>query len=625
MSFARPDLLYLAVLAPLLAGAAVYLYARRRRRIATAFSDAHLLDRLGGRALRRFPAGRLALVSLAALCLGLAMAGPRWGVQAVEGRPLALNVVLVADISRSMLAADIEPNRLERARLLSRRLLRELPGDRFGLVVFAGRSYTLAPLTVDHSAIELYIDALDPDMVSMGGSSLGDALRQGTDLLRGSQLERGERVMLLLSDGEATEEMPDVRAATERAARAGVRVMTVGFGTPAGASITVTDEATGEQRVIRNEVGEVHITRLDEATMRDIASRTGGAYFRADDGAALNRLVGELRGMTRGEGEAMTRMEPVDRAPLLAGLAVLFLMLDTLLAAGLRSVLAVRLRPAAPTAPGLAVPVQQPATAGDGRGRPGDGRRRRRVGTPAAARSAVVLLLTGLMLGFGPGDLERGNRMYREGRYQEAVEAYRSALQGGRTGPELHYNLGTALLALGEYGEAEQHLQAALQAVDPELRHRTFYNLGNRFLEEGRAQPDLQAQGRLLDASIEAYRRALRIAPADAEAKWNLELALREREQNREQQSDPQQPDPDQGDDGDDSDPQQQDQGGAGGAAGSQAPAGAGPDQGTDTEQQPMSQDEADRILSAIEQDERDLARDRLRRGQRSVPVLRDW
>jgi Ca-activated chloride channel homolog len=106
--------------------------------------------------------------------------------------------------------------------------------------------------------------------------------------------------MVLLSDGEATEEMEDVRAATERAARAGIRVMTVGFGTPAGATITVTDDATGEQRVIRNEVGEPHVTRLDEATLRHIASRTGGAYFRADDGAALNRLVSELRGMTRG-------------------------------------------------------------------------------------------------------------------------------------------------------------------------------------------------------------------------------------------------------------------------------------------------------------------------------------
>jgi tetratricopeptide (TPR) repeat protein len=134
--------------------------------------------------------------------------------------------------------------------------------------------------------------------------------------------------------------------------------------------------------------------------------------------------------------------------------------------------------------------------------------------SPAAARSGAAMLLALVLLGFGPGDLERGNRMYRDGRYAEAVEAYRSALQGGRTSPELHYNLGTALLALGEYGEAEQHLQAALQAVDPELRHRTYYNLGNRFLEEGRAQPDPQAQGRLLDAAIEAYRRSLRIAPA---------------------------------------------------------------------------------------------------------------
>jgi Ca-activated chloride channel homolog len=604
MNFARPELLFAVVLVPLLLAVAVWLYGRRRRRIATQFSDPHLLHRLGGDALTRFPRSRLVLITLAGLCIGLALAGPRWGVRAVEGRPLALNIVLVADISRSMLAEDIEPNRLERARLFSRRLLRELPGDRFGLVVFAGRSYTLSPLTVDHSAIELYVDALDPNMVSMGGSSLGDALRQATDLLRGAQIERGDRIVVVLSDGEVTEELPAVRAATERAERAGVRVMTVGFGTLAGARIEVRDEATGEARVIRNEYGEVHLTQLDESTLRDIASRTGGTYVRADEPGALSRLVAELRRMERGAGDAATRLEPVDRGPLLAGLAVLLLILDTLLVSGLRTL----------PARGAGRPTSH-AAADAAPARP------RRA---AAGRAAVVAFLIGAGLGFGPGDLERGNRLYREGRYEESVEAYRRVLQGGPSAPEVHYNLGTALLATGNYDEAEQHLRAALQGVNPELRQRSFYNLGNRFLQDGRAEQDLERQGRLLDAAIEAYRRTLRVAPDDTQAKWNLELALREREQNEQQQSMPTQQDPQQGEDGD-QDREQDAEGGTGGGTGGAAPAGQGRDPGTDMDQQPMSREEAERILSAIEQDERDLTRERLRRGQRATPVLRDW
>jgi tetratricopeptide (TPR) repeat protein len=162
--------------------------------------------------------------------------------------------------------------------------------------------------------------------------------------------------------------------------------------------------------------------------------------------------------------------------------------------------------------------------------------------------------------------------------------------------------------------------------VDPELRERTFYNLGNRFLEAGRAQADLRQQGTMLDAAIEAYRRTLRIDPEDVDAKWNLEMALREREENEQrQQSMPQQSDQEQEQSDESEQNQDQQAGGGSGSTDSQSPAGEGNDSGTTMENQPMSQEQADRILSAIEQDERELTREKLRRGQRRMPVLRDW
>lgn len=598
MSFARPDLLPLVVVVPALIAVVVWLYGRRRRRIAQAFSDPHLLARLGGETLRRFPTRRLILLTLAGASLALAAAGPRWGLRTAEGRAVSLNVVLAVDVSKSMLAPDLEPNRLERARLFARRVLRELPGDRFGLVAFAGRAYVLSPLTVDQGALQLYIDALDPYMMSEGGSALATALNQATDLVRGSETA-GDRVVVLLSDGEETAQDSDaVRAAADRAARAGVRVIAVGIGTTAGTTIPAVDPLTGGPAgMVRDEFGAVVTTRLDEETLRMVASRTGGTYVRLDDAAAVSRVVSALRGMQRAETDSGVRVEPRERTALLATFALLLLALDTLLAAAGR----------------------QP--------RADPGGRRVRKGAHRRARAAAVLLAVGLGLGLGIGDLERGNRMYREGRYEEAVAAYQKVLDNDRATPALHYNLATALLALGRYDEADAHFQAALQTVDPELRGRAFYNMGNRFLVEGRGEAEPARQGVLLDAAIEAYRRALRIEPSDALAKWNLELALRDRDENEQRrQNMPQRQDDDQQGDQDDDEPQEQDADGTGSGTGASPSEGdEGADPGDAMDRQPMTQEQAERILSAVEQDERELAREKLQRGQRRTPVLRDW
>jgi Ca-activated chloride channel family protein len=592
VSFARPDLFPLVFIVPAALALALWLYARRRRRIAELFGEDRMLARLGGAELRRFPLARFLLIVPAGAALAFAAAGPRWGLRAAEGSALALNVVLATDISRSMLAEDIEPNRLERGRLFARRLLRELRGDRFGLVVFAGRAYVLSPLTVDHSAIELYIDALDPSMVSQGGSSLASALTQATDLVRASDVGAGDRAVLLLTDGEALEERDAVLAAADRAARARVRVITVGIGTPSGATVPDVDPSSGDVVGVKHdEYGEVVISRLDDELLRDVAARTNGTHVRIDDAAGLVRVISELRNMQRGEGNDMQRVEARERFWIFALIGLLLLALDALLHGS---------------------------------------RRARARGTAAAsaaakyARAAVLVLVLFGGSGFGIGDLERGNRLYRAGKYEDAVAAYQKVLDSGKATPQLHYNLATALLALGRYTDAEPHFEAALQGVEPELRQRTFYNLGNRFLRDAREQADVQRQGELLEGAIEAYKRALRLTPDDVDAKWNLELALRDREENEQKQQDMQQQQQQSGGGGQQQQ-QQQSQGGGSGSSPSRSQAGAGQDAGATREQRPMSQDQADRILSAVEQDERELTREKLRRGQRRTPVLRDW
>ncbi|MGH7554466.1 MAG: tetratricopeptide repeat protein, partial [Longimicrobiales bacterium] len=237
----------------------------------------------------------------------------------------------------------------------------------------------------------------------------------------------------------------------------------------------------------------------------------------------------------------------------------------------------------------------------------------------AAVRQAIVVFALLAVPGFGIGDVERGNRHYRAGRYAEAVEAYQEAIRDGNNSPQVRYNLGTALLRLGRFDEAEQQLQLALAGVDPDLRQRAYYNLGNRYLEAARADSNAEGQDQLLDAAIDAYKQSLRLQPGDADAKWNLEMALREKDET------PDPPPGGQGESQQQDDPQQNPQGGGGGSNDSPASEQEGPRQPGGNARNSMSREQADRILSAVEQDERDLTREKLRKGQRRTPVGRDW
>ena len=579
MNFARPGLLGLALVLPILVTLAIVLWTRRRRRVARSFGG-HLVARIGGAGLMNFPRARLALLLPCAALLGVAAAGPRWGLseQGIQSR--ALDIVIAIDISKSMLVDDVSPNRLEQARLLARRLLRELPADRIGLVVFAGRAYVLSPLTVDHSALDLYIDALDPAIVSQGGSSLAAALAQSTDLARGRVETGGDRVVVFITDGEALEEQVAVDDAAARAARNGVRVYTVGVGTEPGAAVPDVESETGRLRGFkRDEDGNVVVSRMNGALLADIAQATGGEFYTLAAPGAAGQLIAELRSLERAQTADGAQNALNEQYVWFVGLALLLLALDAWLE--LRAGAAFRYRS------GLAL-------------------------------AAIVML----SFGFGVGDVERGNRLYREGRFAEAVEAYQRALADGESSPTLHYNLGTALLRLQQYAEAERHLQVALRDVDPDLRQRAYYNLGNRFLESAREGGDPRAQVQQLEAAVAAYRESLRLAPGDAEAKWNLEMALRARDEQQSNMSQPNQPQDPQDNEGEQEDESESQ---SSGGSSSQQPSSNDGETGSGTEQQPMSQQQAEQILAAIEQDERELTREKLKKGQRRTPVARDW
>lgn len=336
IAFARPALLWLAAALPLAAFALLALWVRRRRRAAAALADAHLLRLAAGEDLRAVPHLRLALLPLALLSLGVAAAGPTWGTETVaDGGPV--DVALVLDASASMRVADVAPSRLARERALARALLREMRGDRVGLLAFAGSGVVLSPLTSDADALELYVETLDPDIVTQTGSSLSSAVRRGTDLLLGTRREGRGGAVILLTDGDALEERDAVLDAARRAGRLGIAVHAVGIGTEAGGPVPDVDPATGRVRGTKTDpaTGETARSALGAVLLRDVARASGGSYrtaSTADDTARIAAAVASAARRAAVSPRAAAsagEQVPGDRTAWFVALALLLLAADT--------------------------------------------------------------------------------------------------------------------------------------------------------------------------------------------------------------------------------------------------------------------------------------------------------
>jgi Ca-activated chloride channel family protein len=324
-----PFLLHLIALFPALLLAALLLWWRRRRDVAEALGDPALVRRLAGTDLRRFPGGRAALLLPAGALLGVAAAGPRWGA-AEAGTPGRGDVVLVLDASNSMLVQDVAPSRLERERALARALVDRLAGSRVGLIAFGGSGHALSPLTSDGSALHLYLDALSPEIVNQGGTSLDSALRQALALLGGAgEGPRGGSIVLV-SDGEALEPAELVSGSIGLARRLGVPVHTVGIGTAAGGQVPHIDPETGEREGVKRELdGSPAVSRLDQATLRRIARETGGTFRLMPDARGAAELAGVAASAgraARGRGTSL----PDNRYEWFLGFALALIAMDSL-------------------------------------------------------------------------------------------------------------------------------------------------------------------------------------------------------------------------------------------------------------------------------------------------------
>src|SRR5882724_9285508 len=269
MRFAHPHMLWLlAVTVSLLAWFLGWAW-RRKQSLVAQFVQSRLLAQLTIGVSPARQKLRLVLIVFAVACAILALARPQWGVESETAKQRGLDIVVAIDTSRSMLAEDVQPNRLARAKLAALDLIKEAKNDRLALIPFAGAAFLQCPLTLDEQAFRQSVEALDVGIIPQGGTALTEAIETALAAYK----EEGDnyKILVLFTDGE-DHDSGAVEAA-EKAAKAGLRVFTVGVGTPAGELLRATDES-GATGYIKDDQGNVVKSRLNETLLQNIASAT---------------------------------------------------------------------------------------------------------------------------------------------------------------------------------------------------------------------------------------------------------------------------------------------------------------------------------------------------------------
>lgn len=431
-----------------------------------------------------------------AALLFIALARPQWGHELREARRRGIDILFAVDVSRSMLAEDLTPNRLERARMGILDFVARLNGDRIGLIPFAGSAYALCPLTLDYDAFRTSLDVLNTDLIPHPGTDLASAIAEAERMFK--ENPNNQRILVLITDGEDLQ--GDVIDAAKESAKNGLIIHTVGVGSPSGATIPIRHQ-NGHTDLLRDDSGQPVTTKLDEDMLKKIAETSKAIYVPLGRGAeGLHTIYQEkLRLMPKNEQKQSMQKIPHERYqwPLAAAIILL-------LTAHFMPQRTKRFAPGTPS-PSLA-------------------------SNPQITTLPIIILFLLTIPQLLPAATPR----------------------------EL-YNQGTASYESGDFTSANQQLAAALRTDDLTLQHLSYYNLGNSHYRLGQQsqQQDPKATIEQWRKSLKAYQDALALNPEDADALFNKELV--EKKLKQLEQQNPQQ-DQSQQDQKDQQDQQQQDE-----------------------------------------------------------------
>jgi Ca-activated chloride channel family protein len=493
MRFENSHLLWLLLVVPPVLAGFFWWAMRARQKLLGQFIESRLLSQLTVGVSPARQKIRFALVILAVALLIITLARPQRGfdLQAVQQR--GLDIVVAVDTSKSMLTADIAPDRLERAKLAALALMQRAGTDRLGLVAFAGDAFLECPLTVDNTAFQQGVQALDVNTIPEGGTDLAGAINTA---LAAFKEQDHYKALVLLTDGEDNVNEADAPEAAQDAAKAGLKIFTVGIGTAAGDLIRVTD-ANGNSDYVRDAQGNVVKSHLNEPLLKQIAAATGGFYLPLRGADTMDTLYDRgLAPLPKSEGESklIRRYHEQFHWPLAA--AILALLAEMFLPERKKS------------------KVQSPKSKARG---------------PASAALVGILLLPAAVKA-SPADALRD---YRTGNYTNAMQEYERLAELHTNDLRYVFNAGAAAYRATNFDSALKDFQWVTRSPDLPLQQEAFYNLGNTQyrLGELKFEPDsdsLNAMQETWREAVQSYAHAVQLNTNDVEAVSNLAFVQRQ-------------------------------------------------------------------------------------------------
>jgi Ca-activated chloride channel homolog len=493
------------LLAALPAAIAFFYWSWRvKQKLITQFIRARLLGSLTVGVSPRRQMVRLGLV-IAALCgILLALARPQWGFVWEDSRQRGLDIMVVMDTSKSMLAKDVVPNRLEKAKLAAYDLMKLAKTDRLGLVAFAGTAFLQAPLTLDDEAFRQGIAALDVGIIPQGGTAISTAIH--TAVASFEKNNDNHKVIVLFTDGEDHDADTETLAAARQAAEAGVHIFTIGVGTPAGELLRVKDEH-GNYNYVKDDDGNVVKSRLNQPLLQEIATTANGFYLPLQGANPMETLYARgLAPLPKGESTTRRSRVPIERYHWFLGFAAVCLLLEFML-------------PESPRPRRTETAVAP---------------------TRTAAQTVVAALCLMLAVTTGRASPSSAFSEYQSGNFKAAYDEYSRLADKNTNDYRLHYDAGAAAYRAKKLEEAEKQFNATLgtATVAPDIptQERTYYNLGNTeyHLGEPLTEPDKKEER--WKQAIDSYVQALRLNTNDVDAKNNLAFVRKKLEELKQQQ-----------------------------------------------------------------------------------------
>jgi Ca-activated chloride channel homolog len=507
MTFGAPQWLWGLLLIPILIALFIRAEHRGLRRLQE-FVSARLLPQLAGTVNRPRRMVRFGLQLLGLSLALVSLAQPRWGYTFQDVKRKGLDLLIAVDTSRSMLSNDVQPDRLERVKLATQDLINELQGDRVGLIAFAGRAFLQAPLTIDYEAVMESINDLDTKTIPEGGTNISSAIDLATQSFGKSAA--GNRALIIFTDGE--ELSGDAVKTAKAAADQGVRIFTVGVGTPQGSLIPITSD-NGETAFVKDSSGQVVKSKLDEKPLQEIAQATGGFYLHLENGPrTMQQIYNEgLVKMQAAEIDVRLSRRPIERYEWPLGAAIIALAFSILIGERKR----VRERNYIPS------PVKAISKA---------------VGTALAIFCCQFAFAT-----------TPGLEAYQNGKFEDAYSHFQETLKThpqSRAEDKLQFDSGAAAYKLKDYGKALESFSQALLSLDTGLQSKSHYNLGNTLYQRGEAQKSDEKKLSDWTNALDHYEQTLKAEPQNKEAKENYEYVKKKIEELKNKKQPEQKPSP---------------------------------------------------------------------------------